>query len=58
MLASYLWPSTGNHIVCPRFKSPSKLLVEGAVETEHLRDREGRLSVEINGIEFVDELVH
>jgi len=58
MLTSDLRPSTCNHIVCPRFESPAKLLVEGAIETKDLRDGECRLSVEINGVESIDELVH
>ena len=58
VLAPDLRPSTRNHIVCPRFKPPAKLLVEGAVETKHLRDGKGRLPVEINGVESIYELVH
>ena len=57
MFTSDLGPSTRNRIVCPGFKPPAKFLVESTVETEDLGDGKGRLSVEVNRVESIDELV-
>lgn len=58
MFALQLGPASLQHVVDPRRELDTKLLVKRPEEAEHLDDLEGGLSIEVDGIERLHDMVH
>lgn len=58
MLARNFWPNSAKNVVRPRREFPVKLFIKRPEEAENFDDVRSGLSVEVHGVELVNDVVY